>query len=162
MFRVLTCIASLILLAPLCADQKDAQQKVTDLGGRLFHKKSEVVEVVLNGAVFKSGELKFLADFPQITDLSLEKTSASDEDMVVVAKLPKLEWLNLYRTKIGDEGARHLSQSKSLQLLPAGETKITDDGIAHLANAGQLTYLGLRGNRITDKCAHHLAKLTKL
>ena len=76
--------------APLWAKEKNAQQKVTDLGGRLFHKKSEVVEVVLNGASFKSGELKFLANFPQLTDLSLEKTSASDEDMVVVAKLPNL------------------------------------------------------------------------
>ena len=80
------------------------EQKVKALGGRLFHKKGEVVEVVLNGASFKRGELTFLADFPELTDLSLEKTSAGDEDMTIIAKLPKLEWLNLYRTEVGDEG----------------------------------------------------------
>ena len=145
------CLQALFTSAAFAfAQLKSSEQKVADMGGRLFHKKGEVVEVVLNGASFKSGELKFLADFPHLTDLSLEKTSASEQDMVVVAKLPKLEWLNLYRTQVGDEGARHLSQSQSLQLLPAGETKITDDGIAHLANAGQLTYLGLRANPIYD------------
>ena len=78
-----------------------SEQKVKALGGRLFHKKGEVVEVVLNGAGLKPGGLKFLADFRQLTDLSLEKTSADDEDMAVVAKLPNLEWLNLYRTQVG-------------------------------------------------------------
>ena len=96
-FRILACIAPL-LLSPLWAKEKNAQQKIADLGGRLFHKKGEVVEVVLNGTSFKSGELKFLTDFPHLTDLSLEKTSARDQDMAIVAKLPKLEWLNLYRT----------------------------------------------------------------
>ena len=80
-----------------------SEQKVKALGGRLFHKKGEVVEVVLNGAGLKPGGLKFLAGFRQLTDLSLEKTSADDEDMAVVAKLPNLEWLNLYRTRVGDE-----------------------------------------------------------
>ena len=144
----------LLLCTPtVWSTQETATQKVSALGGRLFHKKGEVVEVVLNGATFKSGGLNFLSDFPQLTDLSLEKTSASDKDMLVVAKLPRLEWLNLYRTQVGDEGARHLSRSKSLKLLPAGGTKITDGGIAQLANAAQLTYLGLRANRITDKSA---------
>ena len=47
-----------------------SEQKVKALGGRLFHKKGEVVEVVLNGAGLKPGGLKFLAGFRQLTDYS--------------------------------------------------------------------------------------------
>ena len=57
-----------------------SERKLSALGGKLFHEQGEVVEVVLNGASFKSGELKFLADFPHLTDLSLEKSCARDQD----------------------------------------------------------------------------------
>ena len=74
-----SCLPTLFVSAVFSLTQLNgSEQKVKALGGRLFHKKGEVVEVVLNGAGFKPGGLKFLADFRQLTDLSLENTSADD------------------------------------------------------------------------------------
>ena len=81
------CLPAFLSIVFTFAHLNGSERQVSALGGKLFHKKGEVVEVVLNGASLKSGELTFLADFPHLTDLSLEKTSVRDEDMAVVAKL---------------------------------------------------------------------------
>ena len=63
--------------------------------------------------ILQKGELTFLADFPELTDLSLEKTSASDQDMPSSQSCPKAVAQPLPH-EVGNEGARHLSRSKSL------------------------------------------------
>ncbi|MGE4550356.1 MAG: hypothetical protein AAEJ57_03125, partial [Opitutales bacterium] len=119
-FGKLLIFAALALYAG--ADEESAKRRVTELGGKTFVRKGEVVEVVLNGAPVEDKGLAALLAFPALTDLSLENTRAGDADMAHLAKLPKLEWLNLYRTWVGDLGARSLAQSKSLRMLPIGET----------------------------------------
>ena len=112
------------LILPLgsFAQSKALQEKIANWGGKTFFQKGALVEVHLNEAKFLPGELSILSSCDEITDLSLERTQLSVEDLTTLAQLPKLEWLNLYQTKIGDTGARILSQSKSIKLLPLGQS----------------------------------------
>ena len=155
-------ILSLILPLGSFAQSKAIQETIANWGGKTFFKRGALVEVHLNEAKFLPGELSILSSYEEITDLSLEGTQLSEEDLTTLAQLPKLEWLNLYQTKIGNTGARILSQSKSIKLLPLGKSGINDQAMLYIGQMKQLTYLGLRGNPVTDVSAPHLANLTNL
>ena len=127
------------------AQNKIIKEKVESWGGRTFFKRGVLVEVHLNKAKFLPGELSILKSCQEITDLSLERTQVSEEDLVSISNMPKLAWLNLYLTKIGDSGARILSRSKSIRLLPLGQTGITDQAMLHIGQMKQLILLGFAG-----------------
>ncbi len=110
---------SFFALACFALGQEEAAKSlVSELKGKSFLRKGEVVEVILNGAPLEDDHLAALLSFRSLTDLSLENTRAGDKGMAQLSKLPKLEWLNLYRTWVGDEGARHLAKSQSLRMSP--------------------------------------------
>ena len=95
MRRVFLSVLSLLFFHFVFADEQSARRKVTELGGKTLLAKGRVVEVVLNKSQLDDADLALLSAFPDLTDLSLENTRASDVAMVYVAKLAKLEWLNL-------------------------------------------------------------------
>ena len=142
--------------------QAAAKAHIKDLGGHVFDRSGRVVEIVLNRTDVTDADLRFVAAFPQLTDLSLEQTRVGDDGVQQLAGLQDLEWLNLYRTRLGDRGLRHLAKLPRLQHLPIGETRISDAGLADVKEMKQLHYLGLRGNRVTDAGLAHLQGLADL
>ena len=142
--------------------RQDRIRQLRELGAVVFTQGDDVVEVSANRTKISDTDLQLISDFTQLTDLSLEETSVSDNGLVHVRDLHKIEWLNLYRTEIGDAGLQTLSQLRSLQHLPVGETNVTDDGLAHLKDMRQLLYLGVRANHVTDDGVKHLSELVNL
>jgi hypothetical protein len=132
------------------------------LGAQVFLQKDKVIEVSANRTKISDDDLMHVAEFIDMTDLSLEETAVSAAGIAHLGKLQKLEWLNLYRTKVGDKGLSHLKDLKSLKLLPIGDAGITDAGLLHLRAMSQLEYLGLRGNNVTDMGLASLDKLVNL
>lgn len=143
------------------ADKKSVEA-LRKLGARVFLRNDKVIEVSANRTKISDNDLKYVAEFIDMTDLSLEETAVSAAGVAHLCKLQKLEWLNLYRTKVGDEGLSHLKDLKSLKLLPIGEGGISDAGLLHLRGMSQLEYLGLRGNKVTDMGLASLGKLVNL
>ena len=155
---VLICVVSM----DACGQQAERIDALKKLRAVVFVKTGHVVEVNANRTKIVDDDLRLVAGFSEMTDLSLEQTKIGSASLVHLRRLKKLEWLNLYRTQVGDEGLRHLSALPKLRHLPIGETNITDAGLAHLATMKQLLYLGLRGNKITDAGLVHLRQLTNL
>jgi Leucine-rich repeat (LRR) protein len=138
------------------------EKEIAALGGSVFReaKTKLVIEVKLNGSAnLQDDDLKLVASFKNLTDLSLEGTSLTGAGLAHLSKLKKLEWLNLWQTEVDDKGMAHLAGLPSLQFLPIGGTKITNAGLEHLKGLPLLIYLGLRDTAISDA---GVAKLTAL
>jgi len=162
-------LTSIALAGP--AEAKDAEspapsippeKAIAALGGTVFREAQTkmVIEVKLNGSAnLQDDDLKLVASFKHLTDLSLEGTSLTGAGLVHLSKLKKLEWLNLWQTNVDDKGMAHLAGLSSLQFLPVGGTKISNAGLEHLKDLPLLIYLGLRDTAISDA---GVAKLTAL
>ena len=137
-------------------------QELRDTGATVFLRNGRVNEVSANRTKITDAQITLLANFKQMTDLSLEATRVSDAGAVHLRHLQQLEWLNLYRTQIGNQGLRSIGQLRRLTHLPIGATRVTDAGLTHLRNLKQLVYLGLRGNPITDAGVMQLSELRQL
>ena len=142
-------------------DQQRVKQ-LKQLGATVFSQQGEVVEVNANRTKITDQDLALLADFTQMTDLSLEKTTIGDAGIAHLGNLRRLEWLNLFQTRISDNSLQLLARIGSLQHLPIGETNVTDAGLVHVGKMKQLEYLGLRGNDVTDDGVKHLQNLVRL
>ena len=143
----------------------DAAGQLRAIGAHVFAdaKSGKVTEVSANSnSKIDDSHLRLIATFPDITDLSLERTRVGDGGVHHLVGLRKLEWLNLFQTSVGDEGLEQLSKIASLKLLPIGGTRVSDAGLKHVKEMGQLEYLGLRGNAITDAGLMKLSSLTNL
>jgi alpha-glucosidase len=146
-------------------DRPDPAQAVTALermGGTVFLRDGQVIEVNLNRTKISDEQLALLSGFPALTDLSLEGTTIGDRGLAHLEHLAELQWLNLYRTRVGNAGLAHLKRLGKLEHLPLGETRVSDDGLAHLTSLGRLTYLGLRSDAITDAGLVHVGRLVGL
>lgn len=147
------------------AREKAAIEAIERLGGHVFRdvRSGQAVEIKLEGvAKLNDGALAQVAEFSALTDLSLERSPVSGEDLRPLANLNCLEWLNLWKSGIDDAGLAHLAGLHTLQQLPVGGTRITDDGLAHLGQLRQLAYLGLRDTAVTDAGVARLADMPAL
>ncbi|MDG2383358.1 MAG: hypothetical protein P8N76_16935 [Pirellulaceae bacterium] len=145
--------------------QVTREERIRELrkrGASVFSRGKKVVEVNANGTNLTDYELGWLADYEEMTDLSLEGVAISDVGIAQLVSLKKLEWLNLYQCPVGNATLRHLKSLPQLQHLPIGNSRVTDAGLVHVAAMPQLVYLGLRGNRISDDGLHQIANLKEL
>ena len=149
------------LPVPSSLDERLAELR--GLGGTVFERSGRrVAEIVLNGTLVTDRDLRLVADFEHLTDLSLERTRVGNDGVAHLAPLRSLEWLNLFSTRVGDRGLEAISKIHSLRHLPMGNTRVTDAGIAHLSKLPRLDYLGLRGTRVTDRSLETIARLRSL
>jgi hypothetical protein len=129
------CVAFGVGQEPLLAIASDQEQQVAALrrlGGTVFEREGNVVEVNLNRTKILDEDLDRLAGFTAMTDLSLEETVIGNDGLRRLSGLRALAWLNLYRTRVGDDGLAHLEGLTRLEHLPLGETRVTDAGLAQL------------------------------
>jgi hypothetical protein len=155
----------LVLASWAAQAQSDLASTIRKSGGQAFTNRSngQITEINLNGQpTISPALLKRIGGIESLTDLSLEKTSVTDQGIHALAGLRQLEWLNLYQTPLSASAVAKIATLKSITDLPVGETGITDAGLKHLGTMTRLRYLGLRGNPITDPGISHLTALTNL
>ena len=132
--RALIPAATILALVLLSSQrQQDPTVAIEQLGGTVFRREGQVVEVNFNRTKVSDGDLRLLSGLTAMTDLSLEETAIGDAGLESLAPLKELRWLNLYRTRIGDAGLARLKSLEKLEHLPLGETRVTDAGLVHLS-----------------------------
>ena len=120
------------------ADVREDIERLQALGAKVFEKAGKVVEVILDRTHVVDADLRLLAGFQELTDLSLEQCRVGDAGMAHLVGLKKLEWVNLYETEVGDDSLLLLKRLPLLQHLPLGRTRVTDQGLLQLAEMPQL------------------------
>ena len=70
---------------------------------------------------------------PRLSYLNVSWCRAlSDESLTVIGRRTELTWLSLDGTSISDEEMRHLRHLTTLAVLFIASTQVTADGLAHL------------------------------
>ncbi|MBD8488188.1 ribonuclease inhibitor [Echinicola sp. CAU 1574] len=77
----------------------------------------------------------FLKDFNHLTQLHLEKTAITDEEVKNLVQMEFLEYLNLYNTAITDKSVEPLTALKRLRKIYLWETQVSEDGKSSLQKA---------------------------
>jgi hypothetical protein len=150
--------------------QKIAVQMIRTLGGDIIYdyqkRKDKNIgdidpEALPPGSVWLRN---FIGEdyFQSVVQVSLTKTSVTDDDLAVLEKLPDLEILDLTETKITSKGLAHLEGMRRLKSLFLFKTFVDDGGLAHLENLTDLRVLSLECTKITDAGTVHLQKMTNL
>jgi Leucine Rich Repeat (LRR) protein len=123
-----------------------ARKKVTDNDLRTIAALKNVKELNLAGPIQKTvGEkviyeprqvtdagLKYLAEWTELRELSLDGTHVTDEGLKHLAGMTKLQRLILSDTKVTDAGMEHLKKLTALRDLSVLNTKVTDSGVGVL------------------------------
>ncbi len=107
-------------------------------------------------------DLAALADAPPARNLSLGRTSVTDEGMKHLKGQTLLEWLDVGNTTVGDDGLAALCSATRLNHLIVEQTRISDASLETISNFRELEILDLTGTAITDEGLSHLRSLTKL
>jgi internalin A len=98
-----------------------------------------------------------------ITEVSLARTWATDNDLDRVVEVKGLKKLDLSFTYISDRGIERLQQLKQLEDLTLDTTEfITDAAMSYLRSMKSLKRLVLHGTDITDVGMPYIAEMTNL
>lgn len=77
-------------------------------------------------------DFRFLEDFKHLTELHLENTAISDDELAVIEKMEFLEYLNLYGTSISDYSVPSIGELKRLKKIYLWQTAVSEEGISRL------------------------------
>ena len=93
---------------------------------------------------------RLLAQWPEITLLSFDHSSLSDESLANFPKMGHLDelWL-MTPSDNNDKLAAYLAESAALRVLSIGE-RLSDGGLSHLAGMAGLKTLTIYSDRVTD------------
>lgn len=105
-----------------------------------------------------------LAALPNLEELNLYQSHATDDDLQTIGQLTRLRSLNLgVCPAITDAGIRHLSGLSELRFLNLGFCRqVTDEGFRQLADFEHLESLNLSLTGLTDEALPSLAELSDL
>jgi hypothetical protein len=131
-------------------DDPDAASGLEKLGAELETDETGLLTAVTLPKGTVAEGLKLLQRLPNLKQLSLAGTEASDDDLAVVASLEPLEQLDLSWTQIGDAGIAHLKQLQRLELLDVSWTGVGGASLADLAALTRLKTLNAEGTELTD------------
>ena len=97
-------------------------------------------------------EIDFLARFPDIMGVFLDRSSAlTDDDLERLSPLKRLKVLTLSDTKVTDAGLDRLTGLTELQELDLSFTRVTDAGLDRLTGLTELQRLDCRGTGVTGE-----------
>jgi hypothetical protein len=97
-------------------------------------------------AVSLSLSLRFLRQ----SDLHLERSNATNNQLILLRWMPNLEWMDISNTRVSDDGLQYL-EGHRLRYLNLSSTQVTDAGIAHLTKLASLHSLDLSHTHISDR-----------
>jgi internalin A len=120
------------------------------------------VRVVLPRDAEVGGIIESLRWFPQLRELGISKTDATDEMLRHLATLRNLESLYMSQNRITDDGIRQIAPLKRLKLLDVRSTNISDDAMDTIGQLANLERLDLAGTYVTDSGLTKLVNLNNL
>lgn len=109
-----------------------------------------VVRIDLYGCRFRADDFAAFCDAlagggsPKLSELWLENTAVTDDDLTFIGRIERLRWLILSGTRITDAGLTNLLPLKKLETLWLERLPITDEGVLRLAALPKLTGLPTR------------------
>ena len=121
-----------------------------------------VLSLNLYGASVTDDELRHLAPFPKLKNLTLNGKGISDNGLQHLLTLTELETLALRGTGITDNGMKQLAELQNLKRLDLSGAKLTGDGILQLAALPKLQELSLKWTSISDEALEHVSGMKEL
>ncbi len=105
---------------------------------------------------------RWLPAFPELEELWLAGSQATDEAMVFVGQLHRLKELWMWNAQVSDEGVAKLKDLKELRCIHINDAGIGDRSLAVLAKLPRLEKLSLQRNDFTDAGLAELKGMTQL
>ncbi|HEY2838573.1 MAG TPA: M56 family metallopeptidase [Pirellulales bacterium] len=106
--------------------------------------------------------LQQLANFEQLTQLTIVESGLDDNGLARLANLSALEILNLPDSKITGAGLASLGNLKKLKTLTLSNSPFDDEGSKNLRELPSVEFLYLNKTKITDGSIENIAALTKI
>ncbi len=157
-----------LLIALAAVTAASAQTAVADWitgqGGTVVREKDgRITEVSLARTWATDNDIERIAGIPTLTRLDLSLTYVSDRGIEKLQKLDKLEDLNLDTAEfITDAALSFLRSNKKLRRLNLRGTDVTDTSLEFIAGLTALRSLDISQTQITDVGIEHLASLVEL
>lgn len=99
-----------------------------------------------------NGALSQLNAFPELRQLCLKETQATDDDLRIVGTLKSLKRLYFWDAKhITDAGVSHLSGLRNLENVHLSFSQISDDGLHILSKLPAIQHISVQGGKFTDR-----------
>lgn len=98
-----------------------------------------------------------IAKFP-LTDLSVNYSCITDDDVKPFAKLPNLKHFDFSRNKLGDQMLKFFENNDSMRSLLGKATNVTDEGVKSIVTMKNLKKLSLFGTKVSDKSLELISK----
>jgi hypothetical protein len=105
---------------------------------------------------------RWLPAFPELEELWLVGSQASDEAMDYVGRLRRLKELMMWNAHVSDEGVAKLNDLKELRHVHINHARIGDASLSVLATLPNLEGMSLQGNDFTDQGLAALKEMTQL
>ena len=132
------------------------------IGGKVQMADGKITAVSLNGTSITDREFVVLGKLPQLTQLSLQHTEVSTIGLEQLAAIRTLERLDLGHTLLGDNALPMLASLTNLRALHMPSTLVEGTGLASLKGLSNLRELDLGNSPIADEGMEQLAQLTGL
>lgn len=153
--------------------QCDVAKQLEQVGGTIQYDGEfvpHVTAIYLGGQLNVDDLLPLIGTLPQLSELTLQFTEFSNDELRHLVGLKKLEKVDLKWTTISDEGLAHLAQIPSIRSLKlnkshppnpapnARSSQISDRGLAHIAKLPDLEKLIIWGADISDRGLEDISK----
>jgi hypothetical protein len=127
--------------------------------GRRPSKPEDVRTLFLSSTSVTDEGLKYLAVFPNLTNLHLGTHQATPEGLKQLRDHKNLAVLHLASTEKAGDGLKHLADLKKLTVIHIGGTDVTREDVKRLSDLKPLTYLSLP---VTDETLQWLQESKSL
>ncbi|HUW31282.1 MAG TPA: hypothetical protein VM223_06685 [Planctomycetota bacterium] len=106
--------------------------------------------------------LEYLPSLPEIKELLVHESQATDRALSYIGKLENLETLMMWDAEVSDDGIAHLARLRNLRSIFTGGAPLTDRSLTVISQFKQLRDASLSGNKFTDAGLANLEDLTQL
>lgn len=121
----------------------------------------EATALDFSGRAFGDDDLAQLPAMPELEDLELARTWATDTGLALLHGLDSLDYLGLAETAVVGPGLASFAGTP-LTRVDLSHSEITNDGLRYLAALESLSLLWLDGTQVTDAGLEHLLSLPLL
>ena len=125
----------------------------------------DITEVDLQNSALTAEDLALVASRERLERLNVARTLGSkhprltDDMLKALAGCRKLKTLNLHGNPVGDAGLAHLASLPALESIQLGGTQVAGEGLRHLPH---LTWLRLDATPVTDEGLRHVGNMRNL
>jgi hypothetical protein len=138
---------------------EDSAESLARLTGQTLEELDQQYRAFLN---VTDDDLAGIPRPERLKNLSLGRTSVTDQGLAHLAACRDLRWLDLSHLFVTDEGFQPFAKSTSLKQLFLEGTKLTDKSLAQIAGCQELEELDLSNLAISDESLAAIGNLKQL